>query len=218
MFSLNVPVLGKTYKILFSWSFLLLILLNSVLSGVQGFVITAILTLSILLHEFGHILMAKKYGIDCQEIEFSFLGGAAKVEQDLNVERMSAKHIFAIAAAGPLVSVALALVFGISGLLLESFSKTTYDYFILISAINLIIAIFNSLPVFPLDGGRMLEALSSLYLTKKNTYKLTFFASVLFTGLIAAFDIYAHAYFGLVICGFLALNCWAYYINKVSNK
>ena len=119
-------------------------------------VITALLFFaSIVLHELGHSLVAIARGVPVRSITLFIFGGVAQTERDAD----SAATEFLIAIAGPLVSLTLAAVFHLlSGLLKPVYAPaaTASDW---LSFINLTVALFNLLPGFPLDGGRVFRAL-----------------------------------------------------------
>lgn len=138
-------------------SFLLLLgVVLLTMGGLAGVFVVCLAFGSVLLHELGHSLVARKLGVPVSGIELSFFGGAAKM---VDLPR-TANHEIAIAAAGPAVSVALAgLGFGL-GALAHS------PLLALIGWINVIIAGFNLIPALPMDGGRILRAL----LTRRMSY------------------------------------------------
>ena len=119
--------------------------------GLLGVWYVGIAFASVLLHELGHALVARRLGVRVTGIELSFFGGAAKM---IDMPR-TARHELAIAAAGPAVSLVLAgLGLGL-GVALGSSTLAV------IGMINLVIAGFNLLPALPMDGGRILRALLS---------------------------------------------------------
>jgi Zn-dependent protease len=131
-------------------SFLLLLALVFVAyGGFAGVLVVALAFGSVLLHELGHALVARKLGVHVSGIELSFFGGAAKMVQ----MPRSANHEIAIAAAGPAVSLMLAGIGLGLGLAVHS------PLFAMIGWINLVLAGFNLLPALPMDGGRILRAL-----------------------------------------------------------
>ncbi|MBC7974136.1 MAG: site-2 protease family protein [Myxococcales bacterium] len=138
-------------------SFLLLLAVVFIaFGGVTGVLFVGIAFASVLLHELGHALVARRLDVHVSGIELSFFGGAAKM---VDMPR-SAKHEIAIAAAGPAGSLALAgLGLGLGGALHAPLLAT-------IGWINLGLAIFNMIPALPMDGGRILRALL--------TYKMDF--------------------------------------------
>ena len=131
-------------------SFLLLLALVFVVyGGFAGVLVVGIAFASVLLHELGHALVARRLGVHVSGIELSFFGGAAKMVQ----MPRSADHEIAIAAAGPAVSLMLA------GVGLGLGVATQSEFIAQIGWINLVIAGFNLIPALPMDGGRILRAL-----------------------------------------------------------
>ena len=118
-------------------------------------VITALLFFtSLILHELGHAVVAMKHGIPVYSITLFIFGGVARIGREPD----SARAEFQVAIAGPLVSVALSVFFFLLyGLTLTHFDRaaTIFETLVLV---NLVIAVFNLLPGFPLDGGRVLRA------------------------------------------------------------
>ena len=101
-------------------------------AAIAGVVAILVVFTIVLLHEFGHALMARRYGIGTHDITLLPIGGLARLERMPREPRQE----LAIAVAGPAVNVALALLFGA--------------------------ILFNLLPAFPMDGGRVLRALLAL--------------------------------------------------------
>lgn len=108
---------------------------------------------SIILHELGHSLVALAHGIPVHSITLFIFGGVAQSERDAETARSE----FLIAIAGPVVSLALAAVFFLLGRIFggDPLAATALGW---LAEINLIVAVFNLLPGFPLDGGRVLRA------------------------------------------------------------
>jgi len=121
-------------------------------SGLVGLVMVGLVFGSVLLHELGHALVARRHGVQVSGIELSFFGGAAKM---VEMPR-SADHEIAIAAAGPAVSLVLAGAgLGLGSLLPLSLLGSLV---VAIGKVNLVLAIFNLIPALPMDGGRILRA------------------------------------------------------------
>jgi len=112
---------------------------------------------SVLLHELSHSFMARSHGIGVSRITLFVFGGVAQVEE----EPKKATDELLIALAGPLMSVLLALVtFGIWwGARQLQMPAIFCAVFSRVSETNLALAIFNMVPGFPLDGGRVLRSL-----------------------------------------------------------
>lgn len=137
------------FKVEINLSFLLLLAFVLLTYGGLAGVFVVLLSFgSVLLHELGHALVARKLGVGVSGIELSFFGGAAKMESSPR----SAKDEIAIAAAGPAVSLVLA------GAGLGLAAVTGVGFFALLGVINLVIAGFNLIPALPMDGGRILRA------------------------------------------------------------
>ena len=111
---------------------------------------------SVLAHEFSHSLVARSRGVDVDEITLFIFGGAAKLRD----EPRDAASEFLIAAAGPALSVALGAAVLILGAVLEpTIPAALHAGLWWLGMINLALAVFNLIPGFPLDGGRILRAI-----------------------------------------------------------
>jgi Zn-dependent protease/CBS domain-containing protein len=114
------------------------------------------LVFSLILHELSHSVVARRYGMPIRGITLFIFGGVAEMED----EPPNAKAEFLMAIAGPIMSFALALAFyGVSvlgqaqGLPQPALGVTRY-----LAYLNALLATFNLLPAFPLDGGRVLRS------------------------------------------------------------
>jgi Zn-dependent protease/predicted transcriptional regulator len=130
----------------------------------MGFIGMVGLFVCILLHELGHAVVAKHFQIPVSQITLFLFGGVAELKK----EPSSPKVEFLIAIAGPLVTLVLSLFFSLLTHLGESKAwPTTFTGITsYLAAINAIILLFNLIPAFPLDGGRVLRAI--LWAWKKN--------------------------------------------------
>ncbi len=128
-----------------------------------------ILFLCVTLHEYGHALMGRKYGVHTGEILLTPIGGIAKMGEMTN----KPKHEFLIALAGPLVNVLIATILGIFIYYYfdAQFFPTTDDYSIfsnpadllrMVFLLNIILFVFNLIPAYPMDGGRVLRSLIAM--------------------------------------------------------
>jgi Zn-dependent protease len=159
------------------WTCLLLVAL-ALLGGLSGSSLPRALTGAllvpalfgcVLLHEFGHCLTARAYGIRTRDVTLYPIGGVARLE---GLGRRPVEELF-IALAGPAVNFALAFVLTLAFLpfgmdlipqALEVDTPTNLlGFFVfLLLAGNLMLACFNLIPAFPMDGGRVLRSLLQL--------------------------------------------------------
>lgn len=140
----------------------------------------------VVLHEFGHALTARRFGIETRDITLYPIGGVARLE------RMSEKpwEEFWIAVMGPAVNVVIALVLG-SGLLLTGVilpnllvERTSVPVLVRFPVellmINIGLIVFNMIPAFPMDGGRVLRALLSAWLGQVRATEIAALAGTFF--------------------------------------
>ncbi len=162
---------GFKVKVDFSWTFLALLIAWSLAQGYfpgiygglppatywwMGIAGTIGLFFSIVFHEMAHSVVARQYGLPIRGITLFLFGGVAEMEE----EPRSAKSEFLMAIAGPIASVILAgLFYGMSALLLRlGQTEAVIGVFRYLGFLNALLAGFNLVPAFPLDGGRVLRA------------------------------------------------------------
>ncbi|HEY7535552.1 MAG TPA: site-2 protease family protein [Thermodesulfobacteriota bacterium] len=122
---------------------------------IMGAVSAILLFVCVLLHELSHSYIAQKSGIAVPKITLFIFGGVAQISE----EPRSAKMEFNIAIAGPICSFLLAGIFWVlSKSNFASNHRELLAIFEYLAFINIALAIFNMIPGFPLDGGRMLRA------------------------------------------------------------
>lgn len=157
------------------WSFWLLMLFytlsatlaGGLTSGLMTALFVALVFACVLAHEFGHALAAAGYGIPTRDITLLPIGGLARLERMPE----DPKQELVIALAGPLVNVviAAALIFSqwLSGLAVTTSPEAIADEGLLapLVAANIVLVLFNMLPAFPMDGGRVLRSLIAMRTT-----------------------------------------------------
>jgi Zn-dependent protease len=181
------------------WSFWLLFLFVAYIGKtLPSFAFHSVYVLAlfvcVVMHEFGHALSARFYGVSTKDITILPIGGVARLD------KMPEKPFqeFVVAIAGPAVNVAIALILGIfvygfysfqlnageiNALITNDETPMNLLYTLLISNIGLVV--FNMIPAFPMDGGRVLRALLSIRLGRsKATYIASIFGQIISIGFI----------------------------------
>lgn len=174
LFGIRIGVSASWFVVLFVFIFVLSGVFRDALGGseTQAYLVAVAAALlffvSLILHELGHALVAQRAGIEITGIDLWFFGGVAKMSRDTR----SPGEEFRISAAGPAVTlVVVAICLGI-GTLLDG--RTFLDAAVLerratpdpalmllawLATINALLFVFNLIPAFPLDGGRIARAI-----------------------------------------------------------
>jgi Zn-dependent protease len=124
--------------------------------GLAGALTAVVLLFGVLLHELGHAIVARRFGLRVDGITLSWMGGITRIEGDAESPRVE----FSIAGVGPLVSAAVGGVLWIVRELVVAGGGGRLAVSALgwLAVINVVLAVFNLLPASPLDGGRVLHA------------------------------------------------------------
>ncbi|MBN1317968.1 MAG: site-2 protease family protein [Anaerolineales bacterium] len=162
---------------------------------IVGGITAIIFFLSVVLHELGHSIIALCYKIPVKSITLYIFGGIAAIE----TEPPSAIAEFWIALAGPAVSLGLAVLFWLMQAVL-AFSAPILAVAKYMAAINFSLGLFNLIPGFPLDGGRVLRAF--LWGAMKNLRRATRIAATVGR---------------LIAYGFILIGVWQLFTGQVGN-
>lgn len=150
---------------------------------------------SVVAHELSHATVARYYGVDMRGITLFIFGGVAEMTD----EPPHPKAEFWVAIAGPIASVVIGLLFLAVGLVgMPGSARTVIGY---LGVINIALAVFNMIPAFPLDGGRILRSI--LWQWKDSLRQATRITSTIGSG------------FGMVLIGFgvLRLIAWGDFVG-----
>lgn len=153
---------------------------------------------SVVLHELGHAIVARLYGVQTLEIRLWFLGGVAQFK-DIP-RRRGAEALVAI--AGPITSILLALLLwaAIPRIELGATATTILAY---LAATNAMLAVFNLLPAIPLDGGRVLRSLLALAMPRLRATKVAVAVSAGLAALMGFYGIVSGQLFLIILAFFV---------------
>lgn len=161
---------------------------ESIAAAISGVVFILAIFTCVVLHELGHALTAKKYGIKTRDIILLPIGGVARLE------RMPDKPLqeLWVALAGPAVNVVIVIILAVFLYISDNFASvsqptiTTGSLIERIMAVNIFLVLFNMIPAFPMDGGRVLR---SLLATRMEYTKATQFSATLGQGIAILFGV-----------------------------
>lgn len=178
--------------------------------------LVATLFVCILLHEIGHTLAARRFGLEVHSIVLWPLGGVAALDQ------RPAKPLvtLVIAAAGPLVNWLLAMVLAILAAVLIGLSSLATPYWpgvyyyreiallavVTLAAGNLILAVFNLVPIYPLDGGQITRSLLEILFGRRRADMLTLIIALPLALALAAYAAWQRDWILLAITMLLILG------------
>jgi len=211
---LNIPIK-------FHYSMLFLIALVVFQAGVvSGLIISTIVYLTILMHELAHIKTAEQYGMLTSNITLHGLGGVANI--DVSFDKISPKREIIISLMGPISNFIAAILiyfiaytFNINMQDMENGPNLdfaiTYLYLV-----NVVLGIFNMLPAFPMDGGRILKAFLTIMLKDKDkATKYSIAVALVFATLFVIYGVIV----GAIALTFIGIILWitgASHLLKIS--
>lgn len=203
------------------WSFGLIFLLVAYISYQEqldifqsiGLVVyILVLFVIVVMHEYGHALTAKYYNIKTKDIILSPIGGLARMKSFPSSPK---KELF-IAVAGPLVNLIIAIIICLI-LLLQKHplipEAHPYELFTspngflqMLLWMNIVLFVFNLIPAFPMDGGRILRALLSFKLNRNLSTKIASYIGQIFAIAFVIFGIFTNHFVLIFIGGFIFLQ------------
>jgi Zn-dependent protease/CBS domain-containing protein len=160
----NIPIrIHTTFFLLLAW---LVLMTDSPSPLLEGLFVVFVFV-CVLLHELGHALVGKWWGVQTKNITLYPFGGIAAI-----TSQPQPKAELLIAVSGPLVNIAIALLIypWVAFPPVESMSTTPISFITRLFLTNIGLAVFNLLPALPMDGGRVLRALLSLLKVRRPTF------------------------------------------------
>ncbi|UCE54820.1 MAG: site-2 protease family protein [Desulfobacterales bacterium] len=195
-----------TFLLLISWVALLHWRQGqSIMAAIAGVTFILAIFLCVVLHEFGHALTARRYGIKTRDIILLPIGGVARLER---LPTNPLQELW-VALAGPAVNVVIAvgifvwLNFTASFEPIQKLTLTTGPFLERIMAVNLFLVVFNMIPAFPMDGGRVLRAVLA---TRIEYSRATQIAATIGQGIAVFFGVIGLFYNPLLL--FIAFFVW----------
>ncbi len=162
-----------TFLILLAWIGFAEYLSGGTAAAVDGVVFIIAIFACVVLHELGHAIAARRYGITTPDITLLPIGGLARLSR---IPEKPAEEIV-IAIAGPLVNVVIAAVLILLGAHFDlgtvaDIQKSSPGFLTRLAAVNVWLVLFNLIPAFPMDGGRVLRALLAFRLGRRRATEL----------------------------------------------
>ncbi len=156
-----------------------------------GFIAVIGLFVSVVLHELGHSLTARLYGVKVRRITLWFLGGVAEFEE--MPKQRGAEAVVGI--AGPIVSFVLAAIFAGFTVVVPRTVPAVWIVVFYLAWINFMLGLFNLLPALPMDGGRILRSLLALKMPHAKATRVAGVVSRIMAG-------------GMALFGLITMNWW----------
>jgi Zn-dependent protease len=155
-----------TFALLLLWIWFVHYQIGGTPAAWQGVLFILAVFLCVVLHEFGHVFAARRFGIKTPDITLLPIGGLARLERMPDQPGQE----FMIAIAGPLVNVAIAAVifaalgYSVGLEQMAAIENPRVDFLVRLAGVNVFLVLFNLIPAFPMDGGRVLRAVLAIWL------------------------------------------------------
>ena len=137
---------------------------GGVAAALNGLIFILLIFLCVVLHEFGHALAARRYGIKTRDITLLPIGGLARLERMPEKPREEVVVALAGPAVNVLIAAALSIFIGLTSGVPDPqvMQQTGVPLAVRLFAVNIWLVLFNMIPAFPMDGGRVLRALLAM--------------------------------------------------------
>jgi stage IV sporulation protein FB len=153
-------------------------------SALTGYLVEAITLFGVVfIHEMGHVAAAKGFGWNVREVQLLPFGGVAVVDE---LGTVPLYEELAVALSGPLQHLWMILF----GLIMRAADPSSLDWWNYFIEVNVMIGLFNLLPVLPLDGGRVLQCLFGYIISYHRTLWITVWLSLVLSAFVISFAIY----------------------------
>ena len=169
-----------------------------------GLGLTLALFVSVLLHELAHAMYARRKGAVVHDITLLMIGGVSRIG-----EPRRPRHEAIMALAGPGVSLALGLAAGAVEAIVPRGWTDARVALVLLAEMNLLLGLFNLIPAFPMDGGRVLRALLATRIGPVRATRIASLVGKLFAGLFVAAGLLGGGVFLILIGGFVFIGAEA---------
>lgn len=160
---------------------------------------------SIVLHELAHSMVALASGVRVESITLIALGGVSRIES----QSMRPGREAWMAFAGPLASLCIGIIALVGTLLLPGHPGDLTAAGLLFAELNVMLAVFNLLPAFPMDGGRLLRAALTPWLGRLNATRTAAFVGMVMAGLFCLSVVFTHNYILILIAIFIVFGASA---------
>jgi len=175
---MEVNILGVKTKIHLSFFIGFVVItwyLGQYIGYLESFILTFLFYLSLFLHEYGHYLEGKRLGYQIEGFVFHIIGATMLLKREI----LNHKDEFLMAYAGPLTSLILSFIY------INIYFFTGIKIFDYLAALNFVVAFVSFIPIYPLDGGRILRALLSMKIGRRTaTYIVKTFSVLTALGLL----------------------------------
>lgn len=174
------------------WTFLLWFIALWSFGWWLGIQALLVLMVSLLVHEYAHILAARSVGLEASDVVMYIFGGAARIP---GMARLSLGHEAYVAVMGPVSSFAFAAVIFLLSVILGTSAPWIIGYAMLV---NIAIGIFNFLPLYPMDGGRLLRVALVTKLGTERGTKAAVWTTAILGGLLGLVSL-AYGYWNITV-------------------
>jgi Zn-dependent protease/CBS domain-containing protein len=163
-----------TFLLLLAWIGIAQYMAGGTNAAIDGIAFIVAVFACVVLHELGHAVAARRYGITTPDITLLPIGGLARLSR---VPETPSEEIV-IALAGPAVNVVIALILivflgaRIDPNAMSEIENPTYGFLARLASVNVFLVLFNLIPAFPMDGGRVLRALLAFRLGRRRATEI----------------------------------------------